>query len=155
MTIAIIYHLPMGKPGFIQIIMIKNFITEILHDPAKLLRFGIIGITSTLIYSISFPLYFEVLGISTALASAAAYLTAMIFSFMGHKKYTFKNKSEYPRQIKRFLIMSAFGFLLAVVIMEVVVHRFGFHYFAGIVLVDLAVPAVTFIIMQIYVFVDK
>jgi putative flippase GtrA len=81
-----------------------------------------------------------------------AYATAMIFSFIAHRKYTFRSKQDIFREYLRFTLMTALTFAATVLIMEYVVHGLRQSYLLGIVLVDIIVPAISFIVMLFYVF---
>lgn len=85
---------------------------KILKKHADKIRFGIVGAVNT---SIDFCLLFFLvyLGLTPILGNIISTSTALIFSFLANKKFTFKDiANDSKRQFTYFLTITLFGLWL-------------------------------------------
>lgn len=125
-----------------------------MHQPLlrKLSRFATVGVANTLVYVLATHLYADVFAVSAAVASALGYATAVPMAFFGHRHLTFKAKGALSQQFVRFLGNQLFGFVLAVVIPWLMTDLLAWPISLGMGATILAVPVVSYLVMDKWVF---
>ena len=118
----------------------------------KLLRFAFVGAANAMVYAVATRLYAEVFAISVAAASGLGYATAIPMAFFGHRNLTFEAKGALSPQLVRFLCNHLFGFSLAMVIPWLVTDLLAWPIWLGIGVTILAVPIVSYLVMDKWVF---
>lgn len=78
---------------------------------AKLMRFGVVGVTCTLIYLV-IGYTGTLAGLGVGLAHTIAVIISLFASYIGQKVFTFRRNSEHARYGSRFLIATG-GIVLA------------------------------------------
>lgn len=112
-------------------------------------KFGVIGGGATFIYfclAIAFDLMF---GLGPIVASTMAYASAAVFSYVGHKHFTFNAREKQHWEKFRFLVASLIGFFLAMFIPWALG---GFVPVISYVAVMILVPSVSFFMLRVFVF---
>jgi putative flippase GtrA len=121
----------------------------------RLVRFGGIGIISLLVYSSLYAILAAATRLSAIPISIIAYTTAMVVSFVGHKYVTFQVGGNIRGQVVKFVAMHCLCLLMTVMITGLVVNVLRWPYGVGILLVDIATPALSFVMLKLIVFEDK
>lgn len=121
----------------------------------RLVRFGGIGIVSLLVYSALYTILAAATRLSAIPISIIAYATAMVVSFVGHKYVTFRVSGNIRVQALKFIAMHCLCLIVTVVITGLVVNTLRWPYGVGILLVDIAIPALSFVVLKLIVFDDK
>ncbi|MBM2710444.1 GtrA family protein [Mesorhizobium caraganae] len=122
----------------------------------RMSRFALIGVGSTLIYAVcAFVLSRGQEAILPAtLASVAAYAIAALFSYTGHKYFTFMSGGDHAMELPRFLLLTASGLIVAVVLPGLLTQMLGIPAAIPILLTCIAVPIVNYIVLGRWVFRD-
>lgn len=118
----------------------------------KLLRFASVGIANAMVYAVATRLYAELFAVSAAAASGLGYATAMPMAFFGHRNLTFEAKGALSPQLARFLCNHLFGFVLAMTIPWLMTDLLAWPIWIGIGVTILAVPIVSYLLMDKWVF---
>lgn len=122
----------------------------------QLVRFLLIGGIATGVHSV---VYFFVLFIkadSPFIANFAGYFVAVIFSFLGQKNFTFKNKEATTNQtILKFLLSSLLGLGLNSVWVFIVVGVLHLHAYYALIGIAVFTPAFSFFLLKYWVFQEK
>ena len=121
----------------------------------RLVRFGGIGIISLLVYSSLYAILAGATRLSAIPISIIAYATAMVVSFVGHKYVTFRVGGNIRVQVLKFIAMHCLCLLMTIVITGLVVDVLRWPYGVGILLVDIAIPALSFVVLKLIVFEGK
>jgi putative flippase GtrA len=121
----------------------------------RLLRFGGVGIISLLVYSSLYAILAAATRLSAIPISTIAYATAMVVSFVGHKYVTFRVSGNIRLQMLKFIAMHCLCLLITIVITGLVVNTLRWPYGVGILLVDIAIPVLSFVVLKLIVFEDK
>ena len=108
---------------------------------SKLLRFPVVGALSSALYAASTWFYIAHLGLDENVAAFAGYATAIPFSFLGHRNFTFGSRGGAPGELVRFVVVHAAGMLVAWASMQAS-SRLGLHYAVGILAAVVLVPLV-------------
>lgn len=118
---------------------------------AKAMRFPLVGLLSSAIYAVATSLCISQAQMDHGLASLTGYLVALPVSFFGHRNFTFGASGRPTAEFARFIVMHAVGFALAWGAMNMAGRmqlHWGFGVFGAVVLV----PAVSFLVLDRWVF---
>lgn len=118
----------------------------------KLLRFASVGIANTIVYALATRLYAEFLVVSAAIASGMGYATSVPMAFFGHRNLTFEAKGALSPQLVRFIGNHLLGIVLAVVIPWLMTDLLAWPIWLGMGATILAVPVVSYLMMDKWVF---
>ena len=110
----------------------------------KIIRFSGIGVINTLIHTAIVVLSVERFGAHPALANAIAFVAANSFSYWANRRWNVKGGPSL-RQYGRFLAVSLAGLAVTVLVSSLAAWA-GWHYLAGLGLVFVALPALTFVL---------
>ncbi|ANT49342.1 GtrA family protein [Mesorhizobium amorphae] len=122
----------------------------------RISRFAVIGGASTLIYG-ACALLLSRGGAGAAilpatLASAVAYAVAGLFSYAGHKYFTFVSAGAHAFELPRFLLLNATGLATAIALPVLLTEKLGMPVAVPVVLTCIAVPLVNYIVLGRWVF---
>lgn len=117
----------------------------------KLIRFGAVGGTSTLLFALLTWLLVDKAGMHPVLATVVAYLLLLAPNFLAHKYFTFGSKGEVARESGKFLVVHGLNIGLSAGGMAVISHA-QLDYRWGILFSAIAVPVIVFIVMNFWVF---
>ena len=120
---------------------------------ARVLRYGIMGTSVALVYSVTIVLLVDAFGIRNAtLASVLAFVILQPLAYLAHRQVTFFDSSRDAMEPVRFSITTATSFLVTTFGMYVVTEILHWSYLFGIALNWLVIPAMNFLIYLIWVF---
>jgi len=71
----------------------------------QFVKFGIVGVSNTLLTALVIYLLLEVLNCSDYLSNAAGYVLGLINSFIWNQKWTFANKSSIKNTFFKFVLI--------------------------------------------------
>ncbi|TIS60157.1 GtrA family protein [Mesorhizobium sp.] len=117
-------------------------------------RFALIGIGSTLIYA-TFAFFLsrgQGALLPATLASVAAYAVAALFSYTGHKYFTFMSNGNHAMELPRFVLLTASGLVVAIVLPGLLTQVLGIPASIPILLTCIAVPVVNYVVLGRWVF---
>lgn len=117
----------------------------------KLIRFGAVGGTSTVVFAVLTWLLVDRAGMHPVLATVVAYLLLLAPNFAAHKYFTFGSKGEVASESGKFLVVHGLNIGLSAGGMAVISHA-QLDYRWGILFSALAVPVIVFIVMNFWVF---
>lgn len=87
-----------------------------------------------------------------ALASLVAFGAGAVFSYFGHRLFTFRSKAAHGRSLSRFAGVNALAYATATGLPWILCDRMGFAPLAGILAVCIVVPVMNFTLLNFYVF---
>ncbi len=110
----------------------------------KVFRFAGIGVINTLIHTVIVILCVEYYGVHPTFANAIAFVAANTFSYWANRRWNFKGDTSL-RQYGRFITISLVGLIITMLVSSLAAWA-GWHYFVGLALIFIALPALTFIL---------
>lgn len=119
---------------------------------AKLLRFGLIGGVSSLLYGVCAWGLIRWLAFSPIAASIAAYLLAIPANFVMQRQFAFRSGGRVQTEAPRFLLVHGTNILGSTGIMHATVDIFHLDPFLGIVATMMVIPLLSFMVMHLWVF---
>ena len=116
----------------------------------ELIRFAAVGGAATLLYAVLTWTGIKTLHAAPALASAAAYLLAALFSFLGHRYITFLSTGSHVVEAAKFVFLTACGLAVATGVMQLA-GALHWPTIVGIVIVSGAIPIINFFVLKLWV----
>lgn len=128
--------------------MIKHLDRELLR---QLSFFGLVGVSATLVHYFVALLSHEYLGINLYVANLAGYCTAVLISYFGHGRLTFKRNLHWPVFL-RFILVSLATLLFSEGILWGLETHTTLHHSVSLAIVVSTIPILTFILSKLWVF---
>ncbi|EGV28815.1 GtrA family protein [Thiorhodococcus drewsii AZ1] len=119
-----------------------------LDEIAKLLRFGIVGISATLTHLLTAGMVLKYCYSSVFFANITAFVIAFQVSFVGHRYVTFKKKGHTDR----FIVAAGLGFIFNNVILAGLVFSGLLNGLLAIFVSTLCVPIIVYALLRFWVF---
>ncbi|MET4450289.1 GtrA family protein [Bradyrhizobium sp. RT3b] len=116
------------------------------------LRFGLTGVTTTLLYFVitnAFVLFFAVQPIVSSIGS---YVISVVISYFMQSRFTFGLCDDSFDQVARFVLMSLAGLVVSWCVMALTVSLLQWPYLIGAVGVCVTIPVLNFFLMRGWVF---
>ncbi|WP_051069030.1 GtrA family protein [Mesorhizobium metallidurans] len=122
--------------------------------PRRLLKFASVGLAATVVYALCASLFASAGSgyLSPALASLAAYAVAAIFSYLGHKFFTFMSAGSHRFEAPRFAVLTGCGLAVAYLLPTLLVGQFGLPVSVPILLTCILIPLVNFVVLERWIF---
>lgn len=121
---------------------------------ARVIRFCIVGSLTACGYFLVAESGFLITHSAPA-ASAIGYLAMLPFSFLGHKHWTFRSTAQSENELWKFVTVSLIALSFSILTPIIGAHDFEFPPATLFALTCVAVPSITFVSMQTWVFVLK
>jgi len=119
---------------------------------AKLLRYGVVGGLSSVLYGICTWLLVQVASLSPVTASVTGYVLAIPFSFFMQKKFAFRSDARARLEAPRFLLVHTINIIASIGIMHMTTSVLRLDYRFGVVQTMVLIPLLSFIAMNSWVF---
>ena len=114
--------------------------------------FAVVGGLATLTH-VAFALAARKLaGLTPLEANLVGYLAAVGVSYLGNARFTFRRAVLHGPQFVRFVVVSLAGLALTQGLTWLLVERLGWPFWAGLGVVAVAVPALSFVLQRIWAF---
>ena len=128
-------------------------LTALWHRiPWRLVRFGLVGVAATLAYTVLASLFTLGLGWRPVVASVVAYLICTVFSYLSHRRFTFRSSRPVGEEVHRFAGLSVVGWAVAILSPWLLTDQWGLPPLVAILFVSGAVPTLSFLGMERWVF---
>lgn len=122
------------------------------HSPLlrRALRFALTGLLVTAVHVVAALLFMHLILANPPLANGFAFLVATVVSYLINTLWSFSSRL-HGRTLGRFLVVSAVGFWLAMLVAWVA-QNVGLGYLVGIAAVALVIPVFTFILHNFWTY---
>jgi putative flippase GtrA len=118
-------------------------------------RFALIGAASTLVYAAGASLLSSHRigpGLAAVLASCVAYAFAALFSYAGHKYFTFVSDGAHSFEAPRFAMVTATGLGFSALVPAILVDGLGQPPILPILITCIAIPLANYFLLRHWVF---
>lgn len=122
------------------------------EDPWRIVRFGIVGVGSTLIYAVLAWIFTVRMEMPAVVGSILAYCCGAVFSYTTHRRVTFRSTQSVRHEAPRFAGISFAGWIVAIISPLILTNAWGLPPIVAIVFASIAVPILSFIGMERFVF---
>jgi putative flippase GtrA len=119
---------------------------------AKLVRFGLVGVMSGLVFLVCTAFLAGSLGLEPKIASAVGYIVSMPANFLGNRQFSFKSEGKLLDELLRYLLLHGCNILFTIGVMGAAVDVLRLHFGFGAVAAIILVPLVNFAAMNLWVF---
>lgn len=120
---------------------------------ARVLRYGVVGLTVAIVYSLAIVLLVVQCHMRDATAaSALAFIVVQPLAYLAHRHVTFFDAARDSFQPLRFAVTTTSTFLIAIGGMYVMTDTLGRSYLLGIALNWALIPVINFLIYLLWVF---
>lgn len=114
--------------------------------------FAVVGAAATLTHVAVALVARELGGLGPLDANVAGYLVAVGVSYLGNARLTFGRRARDGAQFLRFMGVSLLGLALTQGLTWLLVERLGSPFWAGLAVVAVAVPALSFVLARLWAF---
>lgn len=114
--------------------------------------FAIVGAAATLTHIVAALSARELAGLTPMGANLVGYGCAVGVSYLGNARFTFRRAVLHGPQFVRFLVVSLAGLALTQGLTWLLVERMGWSFLAGLAVVAVAVPALSFVLQRLWAF---
>jgi len=115
-------------------------------------RFAVVGGLATLTHVTIALAARKLAGLTPLEANLVGYLAAVGVSYLGNARFTFRRAILHGPQFVRFVMVSLAGLALTQGLTWLLVERLGWPFWAGLGVVAVAVPALSFVLQRIWAF---
>ncbi len=120
--------------------------------PWRIVRFGLVGGVATLLYSGLAYLFTVRLAMAAVPGSMLAYFVCTLFSYAAHRRVTFRSDRPVAEEAPRFAGISLLGWIVAIISPLLLTSICGLPPLVAILFVSVAVPTMSFLGMERFVF---
>lgn len=114
--------------------------------------FAVVGAVATLTHVIAALAARELAGLSPLVANFVGYACAVGVSYVGNARFTFRRAVLHGPQFARFVVVSLMGLALTQGLTWLLVEQAGWPFWAGLAVVAVAVPALSFVMQRLWAF---
>jgi putative flippase GtrA len=120
----------------------------------QLIKFGIVGISNTLVDFLVYSILIYVFLIKPEISQACSYTIGTINSFIFNKKWTFKTEKNKNSKLQalRFIIINAFSLILSSVSISYLIEELNVHKIIAKILVILLTQVINYLGYKMLVF---
>lgn len=119
---------------------------------AQTLRFILVGASNTFLYFLIANALHYTIGVERDFAAYVSYGLVLPLSFIGHRKFTFRSSSPPLSEWLRFCVMQALCLCIIAGVNATANSYPTFPSWLSFATISVLIPALSFVIMQIWVF---
>jgi putative flippase GtrA len=143
------------KALMLSIGAISKAIATIFRRFERLIRFGLVGITVSILYSaLTIVLIGTHWASSAVMASAMAFLATLPISFFAHSRVTYSDVERKEAHWKRFGLIALSSFIIATGAMQIA-ENLHWPYWTGLLAGWVLIPVTNYWINTVWVFRSK
>lgn len=118
----------------------------------QLIKFGIVGVISTVLDYGLMVLFTEVLGVFYLLSSTLSYGISLVFNYFASMKFVFRSREDTSRlrEFVIFTVLCLMGMGFNQLILWLIVEKCGIHYMISKILATVAVMIWNFVTRKIF-----
>jgi len=114
--------------------------------------FAVVGAAATLTHVVAALTARELAGLGPMNANFVGYLMAVGVSYVGNARLTFRRRALHGPQFMRFVVVSLLGLGVTQGLTWLLVQQLGWPFWAGLGVVAVAVPALSFGLSRVWAF---
>ncbi|MBS0350400.1 MAG: GtrA family protein [Proteobacteria bacterium] len=118
----------------------------------ELFRFGIVGITATLVNTLTFLALVKLFHVYPLLANFIGFVFASFVSYFGNFLWTFQNKKHSTKKIAKFLLVSFMGLGMNSLIVWFFMHYLHLSAYVTILPMITLTPTIIFLLNKFWIF---
>jgi putative flippase GtrA len=119
------------------------------------IRFACVGAAATGVHVALFAILIELLQISALVSNLAAFGAALLLSFVGHCRWTFRLRNGRWPALGKFAVTAVLGLGLNSAIAYGIGDRLGWHYAYAVVAMVTVTPVALFLLNRCWTFAER
>ena len=119
---------------------------------AEFFRFGLVGLSVTLINYIGVVALVQFASMDPLTANMAVFCVVVIVSFLMHRRFTFQSDVSFKQALPRFFIISLATLCVMQLWFYVLLRMFDIYYAIALAIVLATVPPLKFAASKVWVF---
>jgi len=127
-------------------------VTKLTNEFGRLLRFGLVGIVATVVYTAACLLAIEVLMFSPLEASVLGFTAAMGISYYGHTVFSFKLAVDHRSYLHRFATLTAVSFITSTGMTWLLSNVMNVPHRIVLAILFVVLPAISYVCNRFWVF---
>ena len=132
---------------------ISGLLTPLTSSSRHLVvRFGVTGVTTTLVYFVLTNAFVLSSMMPPALSSVCAYVISVAISYVMQSRFTFRVNGLSLDQVARFIVMSLAGLVVSWCAMALTVDVLQWPYLTGAIGTCVIIPVLNFFVLRGWVF---
>lgn len=121
----------------------------------QFVKFGLVGVSNTIITALVIWLLLKVLGVSDLPANISGYIAGLINSFIWNRRWTFESKSKVKDTVFKFILTFVISYLLQLGVLYVLLHYLPVDAYWCHLLAMVVYTLVNFILNKFYTFKNR
>lgn len=118
----------------------------------QFIRFGLVGVVSTLTHIGTLVLLVELIKLTPILASTIGFILAVIVSYFLNYRFTFRAQGAHTSYFPKYVLVCIIGFILNTGIMYLTIEILKWWYVAGQICTLMVVPISNFTLNRFWAF---
>lgn len=118
----------------------------------QFIRFGLVGVVSTLTHIGTLVLLVELIKFTPILASTIGFILAVIVSYFLNYRFTFRAQGAHTNYFPKYVLVCIIGFILNTGIMYLTIEILNWWYVAGQICTLMVVPISNFTLNRFWAF---
>jgi putative flippase GtrA len=118
----------------------------------RLVRFGLVGVVATAVYSVVALLAIQGLDLSPIFGSALGCTASIAVSYYGHTLYSFRVEINHAAFLWRFLSVAAASFIIATGVMWLLTDLMDVSYLLSVGIIAVLVPITNYVCNRFWIF---
>ena len=134
----------------------RRRVGQAMRHLLQYLRFGSVGLVATVVHVLAFVTLIELAATSPLLANLLAFALAVLVSFGGHRRWTFRPEAAGPRHPKaallKFILVALLGLTLNSLAVYLITELLDLSYRYALLVMIGIVPLIVFLLSKHWVF---
>ena len=118
----------------------------------EVLRFGVVGVTATLVHFLVLNAGVQLLGLDPVVANGIAFSVAVFVTYTGQSLWVFRQPLHAPGRLQKFAASALGGLVANMALMALFSDLLGLHYNIAFALCLVIVPGCQFVVNKLWVF---
>jgi len=131
---------------------VKKKLNDKISSLIQFIKFGLVGISNTIITAIVIWLLLKTLGASNLVANIGGYAAGLINSFIWNRKWTFESKEKVNKTVFKFMLTFVFSYLLQLGVLYLLLNHLLIDTYWCHLLAMAVYTAANFILNKYYTF---
>ena len=131
---------------------IVNIFNYIRHNFRSIVKFGIVGILTTIVYLFFIYIFYDILILDYKISISLAYIIGVFVHYMCNQKFTFQLKKISIAYIKKYSFLPVINYIQTLFTSLIIVGQLNYTPYISAILSTLISAIISFLYLKHYVF---
>jgi len=118
----------------------------------QFIKFGIVGVSNTLLSALTIWILLKVLHCSDYISNIVGYIVGLVNSFIWNRKWTFDSKTKVTDTLFKFILTFGVSYLFQLVNLYILLHYTSIDSYVSQLLSIVVYTGINFVLNKIYTF---